>query len=215
MKKSPIAIALATAMSLGASAPLWAEMSQSQDPAQQPQSQSQQHQDSMGMQQETETRTDMQGSSETDSGMGTRAQIEQESTLSTTTAYNREDYDGKDVINAKGDKLGEVEKLVVSTGDQQVYAVIGVGGFLGIGEKEVAVPLEQLQPQGEKLTLTSGITEDELKSSMPYNESEFSAFEPEERRTGSAPAGHSDTSPADPSQQSPIQRDSSEPKTQY
>ena len=212
MNKSPIAIALATAMSLGASAPVWAEMSQSET---QPQTQ---QQGGMGMETESSTgmqrsgETGMQGSGETGMQMENRARMESESSLSITTAYNREDYDGKEVVNAKGETLGEVEKLVISTGDQQVYAVVGVGGFLGIGEKEVAIPLEQLQPQGENLTLTSGITEDELKNSMPYNESEFSAFEPEER-AGNAPAGQSET-PAGQSE-APIERDSTEPKTQY
>lgn len=196
MKKSPIAIAMAAAFSLGVSAPVWAEMSQSQQD-----SPSAQQQGATGSSQtEMSTDTQMQKPGST----GSQAQMEQRSSSSMTTAYNREDYDDKDVVNAKGDKVGEVEKLVISTGDQQVYAVVGVGGFLGIGEKEVAIPLEQLQPQGDKLTLSSGITEDELKNSMPYNESEFSAFEPESRDTAKQP-----------DQTKPIERDSSAPKTQY
>lgn len=200
MKKSPIAIALATALSVGMSAPVFAESPQTTtDPAAQPQG------GTAGTQMEMDSGTQMntQEGAET----GTSAQMEQGASADTgTMAYNPEDYDGKDVINAKGDKVGEVEKLVINTGDQQVYAVVGVGGFLGIGEKDVAIPLEQLQPQDNNLTLSSGITEDELKNSMSYNESEFSAFEPEKRGApGEQPASTAE----------PIERDSSAPKQQY
>ena len=208
MKKSPIAIALATALALGASAPVLAETSPSQSDsapsAQQPGTTGAE----MGSQTDMDTSTQMQAPG----SAGSQAGIEQDSSTGTsTTVYNPEDYDGKDVVNANGDKLGEVEQLVISTGDQQVYAVIGVGGFLGIGDKDVAIPLEQLQPQGEDLTLASGITEDELKNSMEYNESEFSAFEPE-KRGAADPRGAQDQPRGE---SAPIERDDSAPKTRY
>ena len=208
MKKSPIAIALATALALGVSAPVLAETSPSQSDAAPSAQQPGTAGAEMGSQTETDTSTQMQAPSSADSQAG----IEQDSSMSTSTmAYNPKDYDGKRVINANGDKVGEVEKLVISTGDQQVYAVIGVGGFLGIGEKDVAIPLEQLQPQGEDLTLASGITEDELKNSMEYNESEFSAFEPEKRGAADQPGAQDQ-----PMRESaPIERDDSAPKTRY
>lgn len=208
MKKSPIAIALATALSLGMSAPVLAETAQSETDAAPSAQQPGTTGAEMGSQTEMDTNTQMQEPGST----GSQAGIEQDTSAGTSTmAYNPEDYDGKRVVNANGDKVGEVEKLVISTGDQQVYAVIGVGGFLGIGEKDVAIPLEQLQPQGEDLTLASGITEDELKNSMEYNESEFSAFEPEKSGAPAQPGAQDQPM----GESAPIERDSSAPKTQY
>lgn len=44
-----------------------------------------------------------------------------------------------------GNDIGDVNDLVMSKSGQVDAAVIGVGGFLGIGEKDVAVPFDQLQ----------------------------------------------------------------------
>ncbi len=202
MKKSPIAIALAGALTVAMSAPvLAADTDQSSNPS------AEQPSGATGSQMEMDSNTRMNTQESGDAG--TSAKMDQSTSTGTqTTAYNPEDYDGKDVVNAQGDKVGEVDKLVVSTGDQKVYAVVGVGGFLGIGEKDVAIPLEQLQPQGENLALSSGMTKDELKNSMPYKESEFSAFEPgndasakPSQDTGSAPQ--------------PMESDQTKPKSQY
>jgi sporulation protein YlmC with PRC-barrel domain len=51
------------------------------------------------------------------------------------------DLIGLGVRNEQGDNLGEIEELVVDrqTGDIH-YAVVGAGGFLGIGERLILVP---------------------------------------------------------------------------
>ncbi len=49
---------------------------------------------------------------------------------------------GMDVRNAKGENLGDVTDMVVDVETGRVaYAVVGIGGFLGIGEKLSAFPL--------------------------------------------------------------------------
>ena len=47
---------------------------------------------------------------------------------------------GKDVYNDTGDKIGEINDLIVAPNKSVSYAIIGVGGFLGVGDHEVAVP---------------------------------------------------------------------------
>lgn len=63
---------------------------------------------------------------------------------------------GTNVHNASGDNLGKVEDLMinVTTGDVD-YAVVSFGGFLGIGNKLFAVPLQAftLDTKDEKLIL--------------------------------------------------------------
>ena len=52
----------------------------------------------------------------------------------------------KPVQNAAGEKLGEIDAIVTDkTGRPHGYAVIGSGGVLGVGEKQVLVHLDQLQ----------------------------------------------------------------------
>jgi hypothetical protein len=43
------------------------------------------------------------------------------------------------------DNIGDVKDLIISDDGMITHAVVGVGGFLGIGEKEVAVPFDELQ----------------------------------------------------------------------
>ncbi len=49
------------------------------------------------------------------------------------------------VFNAKGDKLGKIEDLMIDLKTGRVaYAVLSFGGFLGLGNKFFAIPWEQL-----------------------------------------------------------------------
>ena len=69
----------------------------------------------------------------------------------------------KDVYNDSNDKVGEVEDLIVTPDKAVSYAIIGVGGFLGIDRHDVAIPAGQLKIQGGKLMLP-GATKDVLKA---------------------------------------------------
>ncbi|WP_428490511.1 PRC-barrel domain-containing protein [Rhodopila sp.] len=64
---------------------------------------------------------------------------------------------GSAVYNDQNEKVGSVDDLIIKQGDQIVTAVISVGGFLGIGNKLVAVPYHQLHIEsgqdGTKVTL--------------------------------------------------------------
>jgi sporulation protein YlmC with PRC-barrel domain len=69
----------------------------------------------------------------------------------------------KDVYNDSNDKVGVVEDLIVTPDKAVSYAIIGVGGFLGIDRHDVAIPAGQLKIEGGKLILP-GATKDTLKA---------------------------------------------------
>mgnify|MGYP003948267667 CR=1 FL=1 len=78
----------------------------------------------------------------------------------------------KTVVNDKNEKIGKVDDLIISPGKESnkpaaAYAIIGVGGFLGIGTREVAIPMEQLKIHNKQLTLP-GATKDALKDLPPF-----------------------------------------------
>jgi sporulation protein YlmC with PRC-barrel domain len=55
------------------------------------------------------------------------------------------DLVGAEVIGSGGDKVGEVDDIVISTaGADSVRAVLQIGGVAGIGEKRISLPLSQL-----------------------------------------------------------------------
>ena len=52
---------------------------------------------------------------------------------------------GKSVVNAQDETIGEINDLVTDQGGKIVAVLIGTGGFLGIGEKDVGVRFEDLK----------------------------------------------------------------------
>ena len=51
------------------------------------------------------------------------------------------DFEGQDVINNQGESVGDIEEIMIDVRSGRIaYAVLAVGGFLGIGEKYFAIP---------------------------------------------------------------------------
>jgi sporulation protein YlmC with PRC-barrel domain len=70
---------------------------------------------------------------------------------------------GKTVYNDKNEKIGVVEDLIITPDKSVSYAIIGVGGFLGMGKHDVAIPAGQLKENQGKIVL-AGASKDALKS---------------------------------------------------
>ena len=70
---------------------------------------------------------------------------------------------GKAVYNSGGEKIGEVEDLIITPEKAVSYAIVGTGGFLGIAQHDVAIPVGQLKLEGDKLMLP-GATKEGLKA---------------------------------------------------
>jgi sporulation protein YlmC with PRC-barrel domain len=51
---------------------------------------------------------------------------------------------GTRVYGANNENIGEINDVLINRSGQVVAVLIGVGGFLGIGEKDVAVPMSML-----------------------------------------------------------------------
>jgi hypothetical protein len=81
-----------------------------------------------------------------------------------------------DVVDVSGEKTGKIEDVVRSREDGFIYAVVSSGGVLGIGAKEVTVPVEELVVQGDNLRV--GATKDELQRWPEYQKDQYVALEP-------------------------------------
>jgi putative membrane protein len=79
---------------------------------------------------------------------------------------------GAQVVNSAGDEVAKIDD-VVRDQDGEYFAVLEVGGFLGIGDKEVAVPLDHLQLGDGEAYLMSAETEEELKQMPAYDENQY------------------------------------------
>jgi sporulation protein YlmC with PRC-barrel domain len=74
-----------------------------------------------------------------------------------------EDLKGKPVLNEKNEKIGTVDDLIIGH-DRVLFAILQVGGFLGIGSHFVAVPYQSLQIQEPGKILLPGASKEALQS---------------------------------------------------
>ena len=71
--------------------------------------------------------------------------IVSEADLSGIQAWTANEFIGKTVYTTANENVGEINDLVFGNDGKIVGVVIGVGGFLGIGEKDVLVSLESIR----------------------------------------------------------------------
>jgi hypothetical protein len=89
-------------------------------------------------------------------------EIDNEARIVTPFNISADRLEDLDLYNAAGDRIGDVEEVLM-TPDGVITAISAeVGGFLGIGEREVLIGLEQLAFDGERLT--TRLSEAELES---------------------------------------------------
>jgi hypothetical protein len=80
---------------------------------------------------------------------------------------------GTSVYGPDGKSIGGINELIVEAKGDVRAVVIGVGGFLGIGEKNVAVPFQALHITRKPNTssverITIGVTKDELQKAPKF-----------------------------------------------
>ncbi|QET01614.1 PRC-barrel domain containing protein [Cupriavidus pauculus] len=70
---------------------------------------------------------------------------------------------GKPVYNENNDKVGNVVDLIVAPNRAVSFAIIGAGGFVGVGRHDVAIPVTQFDLSGDKIVLP-GATKEAVKA---------------------------------------------------
>src|SRR5262249_53690598 len=72
---------------------------------------------------------------------------------------------GKAVYNDESKKVGTIDDIIIAPDKTVTYAIVGAGGFVGLGKHDVAIPIGQFAEQNGRLTLP-GATKDMIKA-MP------------------------------------------------
>jgi sporulation protein YlmC with PRC-barrel domain len=80
------------------------------------------------------------------------------------------DFIGTPVNGKDGQQLGKITNLVFGQEGRIELAVVGVGGFLGIGEKEVAVPFDSIKAgeANNKQVFILDATKEQLQAAPNY-----------------------------------------------
>ena len=82
---------------------------------------------------------------------------------SVATGYRMTKVVGSTVVNEANETVGTIDDLIVTPTEKVPFAVLSVGGFLGMGIKYVVVPYSAFQIQDKKMVLP-GATKDSLKA---------------------------------------------------
>ena len=72
---------------------------------------------------------------------------------------------GSHITNDKGETIGKVDDLIISKGHTALFAIVSVGGYLGIGDKLIAVRYEDMRASmDDKGFALPGATKEGLKA---------------------------------------------------
>ena len=78
------------------------------------------------------------------------------------------DLIGRPVRSASGEAVGEIADLVLSPADKVSSAVVSVGGFLGLGERQVEVPYDKLVIAANRNTVLVTMSKDEVAAKPEF-----------------------------------------------
>lgn len=118
------------------------------------------------------------------------------------TQISANDFLGKAVYTADDQTIGDINDLLVEKDGGIVAAVVGVGGFLGIGEKDVAVPFgkitvsrEVAQDGGEgEVRLTTTETAESLRTAPEFRTLDEQAADASANAPATMPTDNTTTS---------------------
>jgi sporulation protein YlmC with PRC-barrel domain len=118
------------------------------------------------------TATANKAATSSDMASGTNATLTPDQPTLATAFIGRSVYSSD---NPDSDNIGDVNDLIIGDNGQITDAVIGVGGFLGIGEKNVAVPFKELkvvESDGD-IRLIYSATKEQLQQASAFDRTKY------------------------------------------
>ena len=78
---------------------------------------------------------------------------------------------GQSLYNANDENLGDINDILIASDGQVRAVIVGVGGFLGIGEKDVAVNFASIEPRSDEdgdVSLYLNATQEQLEAAPEF-----------------------------------------------
>lgn len=118
-----------------------------------------------------------QGSSSTGSGSmgsGSTMSAAPDATGGAMAGVDARELIGTDIKNAQNEKVGEVQAVQLDSAGKVRNLIVGVGGFLGLGERAVALQPSAVTVADNGDTIRTTLTKDQLKAMPEYQYSDKS-----------------------------------------
>ena len=97
----------------------------------------------------------------------------------TNTAYSGQisasELLNESIVNAANESVGDVNDILLDSSGKVAAVIVGVGGFLGMGEKDVALTFDQLSFGSDKdndLVVTTNATKESLQAAPEYKKAD-------------------------------------------
>ncbi len=106
---------------------------------------------------------------------------------------------GTNVYNLKDENIGEVSDLVIDNGKTIKAVVVSVGGFLGMGERDVAISPASIvlsEQRDGAFRLVVNTTKDDLKKATPFNLGDVDKAGPNAGKSSEAASMNKGANPA-------------------
>jgi len=88
----------------------------------------------------------------------------------TTSLIGSDKVEGTAVYGADGNKIGSIERVMIDkTSGRVSYAVLGFGGFLGLGNDHYPLPWQSLKYDTRLGGYVTGVTESQLQGAPRYS----------------------------------------------
>ncbi len=100
----------------------------------------------------------------------------------TFNLISSERVEGTPVYDASGNKIGEIDHLMIDKVSGNVrYAVMSFGGFMGLGHSHYPLPWNSLKYDTQREGYTTNVTEQQLKDAHEFSDDAFTSREWERR----------------------------------
>jgi sporulation protein YlmC with PRC-barrel domain len=101
---------------------------------------------------------------------------------SSVITWRASELKGTDVKTPTGEKLGDLKEIAIDSRGRVSYVALSVGGFLGVGDRMVAVPWDSLAfslggDKGDKKLITLASTKKQLEGAPQFKEGKDNAVE--------------------------------------
>jgi sporulation protein YlmC with PRC-barrel domain len=127
-------------------------------------------------------KTNLQQPTQNNDGTSAQAPAPQPGTATSSTApmqgmdpansFLASNFIGQTVYSAANENVGEINDIVMDKANGAIVAIVGVGGFLGIGEKDVAMPIDQIsvaKTDTNAMRLTINSTRQQLEAAPAFD----------------------------------------------